>query len=124
LTNGGWLNASAITAVAVILALSTMLTLTTIQPHLNVTIALAATATLLLAAGLGITTSHIRSRQPRPPATHLTPWQRQTWSAPPLELVTAPTPTQPRLITLALLRGYIIVIAMLLLLKLAGAFPG
>lgn len=124
LTNGRWLNTSATAAVVVILALSTMLTVTTIDPHLKAGTAFAVTVGLLLTAGLGLATSHIRSQPPHPTATPLTPWQRRTWTAPPLELVTAPPPTQTRLLALALLRGYIILIAVLLVLKLAGAIPG
>ena len=123
LTNGRRLNAAAILAVAVVLALSTLLTITTVFNDVKMGIALAATTALLLAAGLALATSHIRNRPPTPPASPLTPWQRQTWSAPTLELVKPPTPTQPRLLTLALLRGYIILIVVLLLLKLAGALP-
>ncbi len=40
-----------------------------------------------------------------------------------LELVKPATPTRPRLLTLAILRGYIVLIAALLLLKLAGFLP-
>jgi hypothetical protein len=124
LTNGRWLNASAITAVTVILALSTMLTLTAVVPHLRLVIALAVTVGMLGTAGSLLALSYVRGRRPRTRAAPLTPWQHRTWSAPPLELVTAPTPTRPRLLALAMLRGYIILIAALLLLKLAGVFPG
>lgn len=123
LTNGRWLNAAAIFAVAVVLALSTLFTITTVFNDVKMGLALAATTALLIAAGLALATSHIRNRRPTPPASRLTPWQRQTWSAPALELVKSPTLTQPRLLTLALLRGYIILIVGLLLLKLAGALP-
>jgi NRAMP (natural resistance-associated macrophage protein)-like metal ion transporter len=123
LTNGRWLNAAGIFAVVVVLALSTLFTITTVFNDVNMRIALAATIALLLAAGLALATSHIRNRRPTPPASPQTPWQRQTWSAPTLELVKPPTPTQPRLLTLALLRCYIILIVILLLLKLTGALP-
>lgn len=49
LINGRWLNAAAGTAVALILALSTMLTLTSVLPHLGIESALIATVGLLLA---------------------------------------------------------------------------
>lgn len=106
------------------LALSTLFTITTVFHDVKLEIALAATIALLLCAGLALAISHIRNRRPTPTASHLTPWQRRTWSAPTLELVKPPVLTRPRLLTLALLRGYIIVIVMLLLLKLAGALPG
>ncbi|MGO9974417.1 MAG: NRAMP family divalent metal transporter [Solirubrobacteraceae bacterium] len=123
LTNGRWLNAAAIVAVAVVLALSTLFTIITVFNDMKLGTALAATTALLLGAGLGLATSHIRNRRPTPPPSPLTPWQRQTWSAPTLELVKPPPLTQPRLLTLALLRGYIVLIVVLLLLKLAGLLP-
>ena len=83
LTNGRWLNASAITAVTVILALSTMLTLTAVVPHLRLVIALAVTVGMLGTAGSLLALSYVRGRRPRTRAAPLTPWQHRTWSAPP-----------------------------------------
>jgi Mn2+/Fe2+ NRAMP family transporter len=124
LTNGRWLNASAIVAVAVVLALSTLLTITSALPHLGIDEALLATSGLLLAAAIALTTSHLRDRQSSPPdAEVLTPWQRRTWSAPALELVRPASPTGPRLLALAILRGYILTIVVLLALKLVGLTP-
>ena len=123
LTNGRWLNAAAVTAVAVVLALSTLLTISTVLPALDIGTALLATTGFLLAGGLALTASYLRNRRPSPPSGHLSPWQRLTWSAPLLELVKPATPTRPRLLTLAILRGYIVLIAALLLLKLAGFLP-
>jgi Mn2+/Fe2+ NRAMP family transporter len=123
LTNGRWLNAAAVVAVAAVLALSTLLAITTVLPRLAIHTALLATAGLLLTGGVALAASHIRNVRPRAPAGPLTPWQRRTWSAPRLELVKPATPTRPRLLALALLRGYILLIAALLLLKLAGAIP-
>src|ERR1035438_10683898 len=88
LTNGRWLNATAIAAVAVVLALSTLLTITTTLPRLPLDAALAATAGLLTASGVVLAISHLRNRRPSPPADALTPWQRRTWSAPRFELLT------------------------------------
>jgi len=123
LTNGRWLNATAIAAVAVVLALSTLLTITTVLPRLGLDNALAATAGLLIVGGLALATSHLRNKRPSPPANALTPWQRRTWSTPALELVKPTSPTRPRLLALAILRCYILLIAGLLLLKLTGALP-
>ena len=124
LTNGRRLNAAAIFAVAVVLALSTMLTITTVFPGMQIAIALTLATVLLLTGGLALAISQLRDWQPRPPASPLTRWQRLTWSAPALELVRPPTLTRTRLLTLALLRGYIALIAALLLLKIAGGLPG
>ncbi len=123
LTNGRWLNAAAGAAVAVVLALSTLLTITTVLPGVEIATALLATTAILLVGGVALATSALRNKRPRRPAGHLTPWQRRTWSAPTLELVHPATPTRPRLLALALLRGYILLIVGLLLLKLAGVLP-
>jgi Mn2+/Fe2+ NRAMP family transporter len=123
LTNTPWLNATAIAAVATVLALSTLLAITTTLPRAHIVIALVATAGLLLAAGAALAISHLRNTRPSPLADALTPWQRRTWSAPTLELVEPVSPTPPRLLALALLRGYIVIIAGLLVLKLAGVLP-
>ncbi len=137
LTNGRWLNATAITAVAAVLALSTLLTITTVLPRLDIVTALAGTAGLLLAGGVAVAASHLRDRRPGPPDMRpgppdtrprpaedaLTPWQKRTWTAPALELVKPASATRPRLLALAILRGYIVLIAGLLLLKLAGVLP-
>ena len=124
LTNGRWLNATAIAAVAVVLALSTLLTITTVLPRLNLDSALTASAGVLIAGGLALATSHLRNKRPSPTANALTPWQRRTWSTPALELVKPASPTRPRLLALAILRCYILLIAGLLVLKLTGALPG
>jgi NRAMP (natural resistance-associated macrophage protein)-like metal ion transporter len=123
LTNGRWLNATAITAVAVVLALSTLLTITTVLPHLGINIALLATTGLLIGSGLALATSYLRNHRSSQPASTLTPWQRRTWSTPTLELVKPVNPAHPRILALAILRGYILTIAGLLLLKLIGVIP-
>jgi NRAMP (natural resistance-associated macrophage protein)-like metal ion transporter len=123
LTNGRWLNVAALAAVAVVLALSTLLTITTVLPRLGLETALAATTGLLLAGGLALATSLLRNKRPSPPANPLTPWQIRTWSAPALELVNPASPTRPRLLALAILRAYILMITSLLVLKLAGVLP-
>jgi Mn2+/Fe2+ NRAMP family transporter len=123
LTNGRWLNAAAVAAVMIVLALSTLLTITTVLPAVRIATAVLATTAMLLAGGLALATSALRNKRPRQAPGHLTPWPRRTWSAPTLELVNAATPTRPRLLALALLRGYILVIAGLLVLTLAGVLP-
>jgi NRAMP (natural resistance-associated macrophage protein)-like metal ion transporter len=123
LTNGRWLNATAIAAVAVVLALSTLLTITTVLPHLGIKTALLATIGLLIGSGIALATSYLQDKRSNQPANTLTPWQTQTWSTPALELVKPANPARPRLLALAILRGYILAIAGLLLLKLIGVIP-
>jgi Mn2+/Fe2+ NRAMP family transporter len=123
LTNGRWLNAAAIVAVSVVLALSTLLAITTVLPRLGIETGLLATAGLLIAGGLSLAVSYVRNKRPDAPAGPLTPWQRRTWSTPTLELVKLASPTRPRVLAVAILRCYILLIATLLLLKLAGVLP-
>ena len=129
-TNGRLLNATAGTVVAIVLALSTLLTITSVLPHLAIATALLATTGILLATtgillagGLALATSARRDRRGPHPGSILTPWQRRTWSSPMLELVRPPARSRPRLLALALLRAYILLIAGLLLLKLVGLLP-
>ena len=123
LTNGRWLNATAIAAVAMVLALSTLLTITTVLPHLSIETALFATTGLLIGGGVALAISYLRNQRPSQPASTLTPWQRRTWTTPTLELVKPANPGRPRVLALAILRGYILLIAGLLLLKLVGVIP-
>jgi hypothetical protein len=120
LTNGRWLNASASLAVAIVLGLSTVLTITTVLPGVAIGTALLASIGLLLAGALALAVGYALERPASPSSPELTPWQRRTWSAPRLELVRPATPTRPRVFALAMLRGYILLITALLLLKLAG----
>ncbi len=124
LTNPRWLNAIAATAIAVILGLSTMLTITTVLPHLSVGHALVATLGLFTGGALLLGVPIIRTGRRRPQTGQLTPWQRQTWTTPMLELVEPPGNTRPRVLGLALLRGYTILIVVLLLVKLASLIAG
>lgn len=94
LTNGRWQNATTGAIVVAILALSTMLTITTVLPRVDLWLALLATAALLLAGAIALGAS-----------------------------VRPASPTRPRVLALALLRGYILLIAGLLALKLAGLLP-
>ena len=123
LTNGRLQNVAAGTAIAIILGLSTMLTITTVLPGLGITAALLITVGLLLGSGVALAASAPHGKRPPRPASRLTAWQRQTWTAPMLELVPPAAPTRPRHLALALLRAYILLIVIALLLKLAGVLP-
>jgi hypothetical protein len=94
-----------------------------VLPHLAINIALLATTGLLIGSGLALAASYLRNHRSSQPASTLTPWQRRTWSTPTLELVKPVHPARPRLLALAILRGYILTIAGLLLLKLIGVIP-
>jgi hypothetical protein len=94
-----------------------------VLPHLGIKTALLATTGLGIGSGLALATSYLRRQQSNQPVNTLTPWQSQTWSTPALELVKPANPARPRLLALAILRGYILAIAGLLLLKLIGVIP-
>ncbi len=118
LTNPRWLNAIGATAVAVILGLSTMLTITSVLPHISVLDALLVTIGLLGIGALALAIPVIRAGPHRPPVEQLTPWQRQTWTTPMLELVEPAGQTRPRVLGLVLLRAYTLLIVTLLVIRL------
>jgi hypothetical protein len=120
LTNGRWLNLAAGFAVAVVLALSTVLAITTTVPGLPTTPAFIAT---LAPLSLGAAVLSLRSRRGQDGGGGLTPWQRQTWSAPMLERLRPPARSRPRLVVLGALRVYVLAIALLLALRLTGVLP-
>ncbi len=105
LTNRPWQNLTAGTAVAVVLALTTMLTITTVAPSVGIRSALLITIALLGAAGAALAAGALRDKRPSPADGTFTPWQRRTWSSPMLELIGAAAPSRPKHLALALLRG-------------------
>jgi len=120
LTNPRWLNAIAAAAVTVILILVTMLTITTVVPGISVLDAAIVTAAAVAVCGAALAMTFRDARPPRPRATGMTPWQRLTWSSPMLELVPAASGTRARLLTLALLRIYTLVMLALLAARLGS----
>ena len=124
LTNGRWLNLAAFTVTAGILLLSTMLALTSAFPDAHIGTALVSSVALLAAPGCVVALSYLKERRPPPSRGDLTRWERLTWSAPVLERVGPVRRTRSRALALGVLRGYVAVISLLLVLKLAGALPG
>ena len=120
LTNSRWMNAVAVLAVAAILSLSTMLTITTVFPGAGIAEAAYATAAAFGAGGCLVAIVLFRRRRVTGPRQQLTPWQRRTWSSPALERIAPAERTRAGILTLALLRGYTLVMIMLLLAKLGS----
>jgi Mn2+/Fe2+ NRAMP family transporter len=118
LTNPRRMTAIAAPAIAVILALSTMLTITTTLPHLGVVVALELTLGLLAAGGVAVAIALARERTRRAPLDGLTPWQRRTWTSPALERIPRAPRTRARVLGLALLRGYTTLMILLLAARL------
>jgi hypothetical protein len=126
--NGRWLNLIAAAVIGLILGLSTLLTLETTFPGIRLGTAAAITVAMLLVAAAPIAWSGrrewIRRSAATVPGEPLTPWQRRTWSAVALELVPPVPPTRPRVLALAVLRGYVLVMLVMLAIKLVSVSFG
>ena len=114
-TNPRWLNAIAAVVVTLMLGLSLLLTLTTLFPRLDMQVTAAAVAAALTAGlaltGLGSRTTAVRFEG--------TPWERLTWTMPPLETLSRPAMTRARTAGLIVLRAYLVVAAVALAVKAA-----
>ncbi|HTU86124.1 MAG TPA: divalent metal cation transporter [Solirubrobacteraceae bacterium] len=120
LTNPRWLNAIAIAAVALILGLVTLLTLTTVVPGVSVLDAALLTAASFAVCGVALGATLKGARSPRSFRHAMTAWQRLTWSSPMLERIPAASATRARLLALALLRGYTLIMLALLAARLGS----
>jgi Mn2+/Fe2+ NRAMP family transporter len=124
LTNPGWLNAIAVAAITLILGLATMLTITTVVPGVSVLGAACVTAAGAAVFAGALAAMLTGARSPRPPSDTLTSWQRRTWSSRMLELVPAPPATRSRVLVLAMLRAYTVVMIALLVVRLGTLIAG
>ncbi|MBV9413391.1 MAG: divalent metal cation transporter [Solirubrobacterales bacterium] len=124
LTNPLWLNAIAAAVVGLIVVLATMLTITTVAPGVSVLDAALLTAPAIAVCGAALLAT-LRRVRPRPPSsTTMTDWQRRTWSARMLELVPAAPATRARMVALALLRAYVLLMIALLAVRLGRLIAG
>ncbi|MGO9890807.1 MAG: NRAMP family divalent metal transporter [Solirubrobacteraceae bacterium] len=124
LTNPRWLNAIAAAAVTLILALTTMLTITTVAPGVSVLAAALLTAPAVVVFGAALAATLRAGRPPGPPSKTMTDWQRRTWSSRMLELIPVAPATRGRLLALALLRAYVMVMIALLAVRLGRLIAG
>lgn len=114
-TNPRWLNALSTVVVGVLLVLSALLIVTTLHPELGERViavvllggTLASVLVGLVVAGSGM------GREPFAG----TPWERATWSMPPLESLSPPVASRARIVGLTVLRGYLAIAAVLLVVK-------
>ncbi len=120
--NGPTLNLVAGSAIFLILGLSTLLAISTALPGLKLPGALILTGALLSAGAVPLAVAGLRARRQRDRDERLTPWQRLTWSSPPLELIPLPRKTHARVIALAVIRVYVLVVVVLLAIRL-GHLP-
>jgi NRAMP (natural resistance-associated macrophage protein)-like metal ion transporter len=119
--NPGWLNAVASLIVGTLLVLSGTLMATTLFPHVNVTAVLVGISATLGVAGAGaflwLRTTALRSGRRRQPAPIMTASEKMSWRMPPLTLL-KPVRWSPGLrIGILSLRAYLVLSAVLLLVK-------
>ena len=115
-TNPRWLNALAAVVVGFLLELSALLTLTTLFPRLDLP-ATTAALTLTLALALALLAPAVLRRPADARPFPGTPWERTTWTMPPLETLARPGLSRARMVGLAVLRAYLLVAAVLLVVK-------
>jgi NRAMP (natural resistance-associated macrophage protein)-like metal ion transporter len=119
--NPRWLNVLATVIVAVLLMLSGILVVTTLFPSLNttaVTLWLAVGLVVgLAAAGGWLRIARIRRGGPAIPPPKISPAERMHWRMPPLALL-KPVQWSPGIkLGMGLLRGYLVVAALMLIIK-------
>lgn len=116
-TNPRWLNGVATAIVGILLVLSGFLIVTTIRPRLGdsvIAVGLLIGTTASLLAGLAAALSQ---RGADMPPFEGTPWERATWSMPPIHRLPPPVSSRARTLGLGVLRVYLLVAASLLVVK-------
>jgi uncharacterized membrane protein YedE/YeeE len=118
-TNPPWLNAISTVIVGVLIGLATILTVSTLVPSIDVKQLAAVTGAALVAALVVIGTVVVVRRRGRAPQTAPTyePAEKRTWTMPPLALLEPATWSATRKVGLAALRGYLLIAAILLVIK-------
>ena len=109
--NPPWLNVLAAAVTGALLALSALLTATTIAPHVPLAPALAGLAAAIAVVAACATVIAIRSRKaPAPPRTA----DRLTWTMPPIESLRPPARSAWRTLGLVILRCYLLAAVIIL----------
>ncbi|HEY5097471.1 MAG TPA: Nramp family divalent metal transporter [Acidimicrobiales bacterium] len=115
--NRPWLNVLATAIVSILLVLSLVLMVTTLFSHIDVNkVVLALGAALVVSWAIGGVV-YARSLRRKPPAPVTPMAKRATWRMPALNLLQRPTWSRSRLLTMYLLRGYLVVAVLMLLVK-------
>jgi Mn2+/Fe2+ NRAMP family transporter len=118
-TNPPWLNVIATVIVGVLIALATILTVSTLVPSIDVKQLAAATGAALIAALAiigAVVLARRRGRVPEAAPTYEAA-EKRTWTMPPLALLEPATLSATRKVGLAALRGYLLIAAVLLVVK-------
>ena len=115
--NRPWLNVLATVIVSILLMMSLILMVTTLFSTINVNqvaVVLGAVLAVAWAVG-GVVYARALRRRPPEPVTPMA--KRATWRMPALNLLERPTWSRGRLVTMYLLRGYLVVAVLMLLVK-------
>jgi NRAMP (natural resistance-associated macrophage protein)-like metal ion transporter len=115
-TNPAWLNAIAAAIVGVLVALSGILTATTLFPKLDVTL-LAEILFGVLAIGLPAAALYTRAGRREPSGSQKHGVPREQWTMPPLELLARPEWSRTRTVGMYALRGYLVLAVVMLIVK-------
>jgi Mn2+/Fe2+ NRAMP family transporter len=120
-TNPRWLNVLATVIIAVLLMLSGVLVATTLFPSLNATMVAGwlsvALAAGLLAAGFRLSVPRARRGPATAPAQRIPAAEKAAWRMPPLALLEPVTWSPAVKLAMSLLRGYLVIAALMLLVK-------
>ena len=117
--NPGWLNLVAGAIISVLLMLSGTLMATTLFPHIDVTRVLVWLAVALVAGGLGlvVTLRVLGRRTLRPPVPPMSDLEKQSWRMPPLALLKPVRWSAGLRVGILSMRAYLVLSAVLLLVK-------
>jgi Mn2+/Fe2+ NRAMP family transporter len=119
--NRRWLNMLAGVIIGVLLTLSGTLVISTVFPHVNVSLIAVVVAIALLVggggAGLWLGLTQRRGGRPRPAPVQMTAQERASWRMPPLTLLKPVVWSPGTKLGMLLLRGYLVISVVLLVIK-------
>jgi Mn2+/Fe2+ NRAMP family transporter len=115
--NRPWLNVVAVFIVGVLLALSTILVITTVFPSVNVSV-LAIVCGVVVAIATAATAAWSLRAPPLPPQyAHMSRDEREDWRMPALALIERPPLSNVRRVAMVALSGYVVLTILMLLVK-------
>jgi NRAMP (natural resistance-associated macrophage protein)-like metal ion transporter len=119
-TNPRWLNAIAAIVVGFLLVLSALLTFSILLPTKDLP---AIAAALLITVAVGLAALGLASHRGRRSAADVvaTPWERATWTMPPIEALPPPSRSRARALGLGVLRSYLAIASLVLVFHLIQA---
>jgi hypothetical protein len=114
-----WLNVLSGLIVSVLVALSLILMVTTVFPHVNVMFVVSLLGAVLAGGGVlaAVLGWRVGLRQEAPNEPRATRSQRENWRMPPLTLLTRPVMSRGRRITMVAMWGYLFIAVSLLVVK-------